>query len=918
MLNRQSSNSLSIIHINAQSLFCHIDEFRADLASCSVDIALVSETWLKSFHTDLMVSVFGYRCCRNDRPDIKRAGGVAIFYKNNLKCTVLSKSSFSNYCCEYLFCEISNRHSKILVGCVYKPPNCSSLDIFYEQLRCFGEKYVKILIGGDFNLDLLNHSQAIYEYKSHLNTLGLFFVNSSHPTHLQSTPSLLDHMLVSDSSLVHMYQQLSAPAYSKHDMLFIVLDFPVQPTVEETYIYRNFKAINLDEISEDIQSINWSLTVHLSLESCVEFIEQELIKLFDHHVPLVTRKITSKDNPWMTSELRTLRAQRNLAYSTWKKHRLEENNLRLRQDFNLKRNLVTLRIRQAKVNFLSKRLDPKQSTSVLWKNLRSIGIGDKSKDSCELNPNSLINCFFPPEALQLSLPTFSRRNVSSFNFQPVSSDDVIFAIHSMKSNAIGLDEVSLKFVKIILPGILNVITYLFNRCLAENYFPTLWKRAKVIPVPKKGGKEFRPISILPCLSKVLEKLMYSQIINHLRINKLHNKFQSGFREFHSCESAILEVSEVIRNAMDKNEAVILVLIDFSKAFDTIIHNLLVDKLKLRFGFSEHSCALVGSYLNARTSFIASNKSLSQPVANKRGVPQGSILGPMLFSLYIDDMVDIFVRATPHFYADDTQIFLRCKIEELPQAVDLINRDLEYVSKWSSSNGLQINAAKTQCIVFTRRRYDTSLLPHVTVNGIPVHFVDAVNNLGIIMTPQLNWDSQITKCTRSIYFGLRSLWCHAAVLPQPTKLKLAQSLLCPHLTAGAVVVGNMSYYNLSSLQRAFNSIIRFVYGLRKYDHISHLSSSIVGLPLDHFLVFRRLLFLFKLVKFQQPEYLYNRLNFSHSTRTCNINVPAHQYDIAAKSFFICDIINWNDLHVSIKRSTSVNMFKSNLKNMLSSL
>lgn len=117
----------------------------------------------KSVHTDSIISVFGYRCSRNDRPVIKRAGGVAIFYKNNFKCTVLYKSPFSNNCCEYLLCEISNKHSKILVGCVYKLPNCSSLDNFYEKLLLFEEKFVNIGIGGDFNLDLFSHSQVIYK-----------------------------------------------------------------------------------------------------------------------------------------------------------------------------------------------------------------------------------------------------------------------------------------------------------------------------------------------------------------------------------------------------------------------------------------------------------------------------------------------------------------------------------------------------------------------------------------------------------------------------------------------------------------------------------------------------------------------------------------------------------------------------------
>lgn len=504
-----------------------------------------------------------------------------------------------------------------------------------------------------------------------------------------------------------------------------------------------------------------------------------------------------------------------------------------------------------------------------------------------------------------------------FIFHEVSTLDIIFAFHSVKSNAVGLDGVSLKFVKYMLPAIINLLTNIINRCIRENYFPTSWKVAKVIAVPKKGGHDFRPISILPCLSKVMEKIMSTQITEHLVNNGLYCNLQSGFRKFHSCKSAILEVTEVIRNAMDKNEAVILVLIDFSKAFDTIIHSLLIQKLKLRFGFKLESIRFIESYLQNRTSFIYSNDTLSQPVLNLCGVPQGSILGPLLFSLYIDDMADVFKNSTPHFYADDTQIYLRCKLDDLHQSIGYMNSDLEDVSGWSTNNGLKINAGKTQCIIFTRRNCDTSVLPPVMIDGTAINFVHEVNNLGVLMTSNLSWEPQIIKSTRSIYFGLRCLWSNAGIFPRETKLKLVQSLLCPYLTAADVITGELSGQNHLCLQRAFNSMIRFAYGLRKFDHISHLARNLVGLPLNLHLLFRRLVFMFNIIIDKQPSYLYQRLNFCNTTRLRNINVPGSNYDIARKSFFVNDVINWNNLPRKVKNSTSLNMFKENLKNHLSS-
>lgn len=917
MSKRHSSNGLSFIHLNAQSLFAHIDDFRADLASHFADVALISETWLNTSHSDAMISVSGYKLYRNDRADWKRGGGVAIYLKKHLKCSVLSKSSFSVNCCEFMMCEISNKYDKMLVGCVYKPPNCTSLESFYGELPLIAGKYVNILIGGDFNINIIQTSSIINDYKTQINSFGLHFVNSTQATHFQSSPSLLDHFLISDSELVLMYQQLSAPVYSKHDLLYLVYEFPTHKESFSTYSYRNFKVINHERLSSDIQSVNWSNLLQLSLDSSVQFLEGELNRIFDEHVPLVTKKVSSFDNPWMTNEIRQLRTQRDLAFVYWKLHRLDGNCLTYRQNYNRLRNLVTSKIRSTKAAFFNTKLDPRQPAKDLWKQLRSIGVAE-NKLSCELDPNSFINSFFPfTEVPPVSDFVVHRRPAPSFKFHNVSNADVIFAFHSMRSNATGLDMISLKFIKHILPLIIDIITHVINRCIDENYFPTSWKIAKVIAVPKKGGDEFRPISILPCFSKAFEKIMSTQIIDHLHVNKLQCKLQSGFRKFHSCKSAILEVSEVIRNALDVNEAVILVLIDFSKAFDTIIHSLLIDKLKLSFGFNDESCGLLQSYFHNRTSYISSNNCLSQQVRNVCGVPQGSILGPLLFSLYIDDMSRVFNKSTPHFYADDTQIFLRCQLADLPQSIHHINSDLQKVSEWSSLNGLRINASKTQSIVFTRKSHDISTLPSLVVNGTPVIFEEKVNNLGVLMSSHLSWDHQIIKSTGTIYYGLRCLWNNAHILPRATKLKLAQSLLCPHLIAADVITGELSSSNFMLLQRAFNGIIRFVHGLRKYDHISHLSASLVGLPLNQFLRFRRIVFLFNMIKNKQPVYLYRRLEFSRSNRLLNINVPVHEYDFVKKSFFVGDIIFWNQLPPQIKNSTSVNMFKVNLKCYLSS-
>lgn len=919
MSKNHSSNTINIIHLNAQSLYAHIDDFRSDLQSCSTDIALVSETWLKTCHSDGMISVGGYNILRNDRPDYKRGGGVAIYFRNSFKCNLISKSFFLENCCEFVLCEIFNKYDQILIGCVYKPPNCTSLQNFFDQLHLLCGKYINIVIGGDFNIDILQQCNLVDDYKFQVASSGLSFVNTTTPTHFQQSPTLLDHIHVSDISLVRQYQQLSAPAYSKHDLLYLSLYFNSQKPIAATYNYRNFNGIDDVLLLNNLNNINWHGALQLSVHDCVQFMEQAINKLFDDHVPLIQKKASVFINPWMTSEIYQLRRRRDLAYVFWKRHKSDSDCMVSRQNYTNIRNLLTSKIRNAKTTYYSRKLEPHQSSKTLWKELRSIGVKEKCQQSCELDPNSLINSFFPSVQAPQSQLEILYRSSSHFEFHAVTPADVIFAIRSLKSNAVGLDGVSLKFVKYILPAIINFLTDVFNRCFAERTFPNTWKIAKVIPVPKKGSSEFRPISILPCLSKVFEKLISKQITYHLNNNKLFNKLQSGFRRYHSCKSAVLHITEDIRAALDDNKALILVLIDFSKAFDTIIHSILADKLILRFGFTEQSADLIRSYLQGRRSFISSNNSLSTSISNVRGVPQGSILGPLLFCMYIDDMSYAFNNTTPHYYADDTQIYKACELNNLPEAVSLLNKDLINIWNWSNENGLSINARKTQCIVFSRKCIDVDALPPIIVNGAPINYIDKVNNLGILMCSNFKWNDEITKNTKTIYFGLRCLWNNASILPTGTKLKLVQSLLCPFLSSSEVVTGKLSGENFRCLQRAFNSMIRFVHNLKKFDHISNFKNSIVGLPLEKFLSFRRLVFLFNIILNKEPEYLYQKLAFLQSNRRgVLLQVPSHRFALSDNCFFINETIAWNQLPIEIRSSSTSSKFMDKLKKYLISL
>lgn len=908
-----SCPGLCIIHINIQSLPQHIDELRCDLQTKVPDIVLLSETWLKSWHSDGLVSVEGYRLLRNDRCDVKRAGGVGIFLKKTLKYKIISKSSYVDGLCEFIIIEVSISTSSFLIGCVYNPHKRHSIENFLEAMSSLSGKFAKIIVGGDFNYNSLDTSDdSVLRFASSVDGLGLCFVNNTLPTHFQGDPTLLDHFLVSNKDEVMQYQQLSAPGYSKHDLIFMVFSCSKSSNMECFFSFRDFHRINRQELSEDVSSIQWYSSLSLPINECVDFMEVNILKLFEDHVPITTKRVRDTSCQWMTTEIMQLRRKRDSAFKKWKHSRGHSSEMFYRDAFIRSRNLTNSRISSTKKEFYNSRLDPKLPTKQLWNNLRSIGVADKPEVECTIPPNDLISSFFPaPTLLNQQIGGIASRSASPFGFHRVTTSDVIFAVSSLKSNAIGLDGISLRFLKIILPHIIPFLTDVMNRCLVEGLFPSQWKCAKVIAVPKKSDG-FRPISLLPCVSKVLEKIASIQITEHVQTNNLLSKFQSGFRKHHSCKTAVLKVADDIREIIDNNKLGIMVLIDFSKAFDTVDHDILLKKLSLRFGFNDNALHFVESYIRCRSSIIFSNHSQSNEIPISCGVPQGSILGPLFFCLYCEDMECQFEKLKPHFYADDTQLYMECERNNLTMAVNTINNELSKLAAWALFNRLGINARKSQCIIFSRKPLETDNIPQLVLAGDKLEYVSRINNLGILMNSQLTWDDQIKKICLSIFLGLRKLWCVANILPQSTKLELVKCLLGHNFISSDVVMGELNCRNFNSLQGAFNSMVRFVFNLRKYDHISHVSCEIFGLPLKEFLRYRRQIFLFKLIESKKPGYLYDKLEFfkSQRLRRC-LHIVKHNYHLSETSFFIFDVDIWNHLTPDIRNNNSMESFKQEL-------
>lgn len=291
---------------------------------------------------------------------------------------------------------------------------------------------------------------------------------------------------------------------------------------------------------------------------------------------------------------------------------------------------------------------------------------------------------------------------NKFSFHSVDESVVREALLQIKSAATGSDNININMLFLCLNRILPFITNIVNSCLLDSVFPECWKISRIMPIPKEKDatsfNDLRPISILPVLSKVVEKIMYNQIVLYVSENSLLPEIQSGFRAGYSCSTALLKVTDDIISAADEGKVTALVLLDFTKAFERIDHSLLLAILKFM-GFTHEAVTLIRNYLSTRFKFVETTNGRSNLEYVSHGVPQGSILGPLLFSIYTSNLSSCLEHSAVHLYADDTQLYLSFPPTEVVHAQILLNEDVNRLISFSNKHCLHINAAKTQILLF---------------------------------------------------------------------------------------------------------------------------------------------------------------------------------------------------------------------------
>ena len=510
-----------------------------------------------------------------------------------------------------------------------------------------------------------------------------------------------------------------------------------------------------------------------------------------------------------------------------------------------------------------------------------------------------------------------------FTFRTAERSEIEQVVNSMATGkAPGNDKIPLRVFKDCLPAILPTLTSIVNNSLTSGVFPSMWKSAEVIPIHKQGDYEKpennRPISLLPILSKICERTALNQFMPYLVQNERLSTNQSGNKRWHSTETSLIYTTDKILSAIDQKKTTAMVLLDMSKAFDSISHKTMLYKLQ-DIGASTSAIDWFRSYLSNRTQVVRFNTKTSDPLPLTSGVPQGSISGPMLFGVYVNDLPSTPKHCLVESYVDDTKLYMSFQPHDSGNIVAALNEDLVSIRNWCFENGPLLNPDKTKLIIYGSRQM-TAKIPEfrLTLLGKDLEPSETVKDLGVNFDKNLTFNEHIIKTVSSCMSVLGQIGRVKHAFRKDILIMIINSLVFSKLYYCSSVWANTTDTNIKRLQGIQNYAARIVCNIRKYDHVSPALKSLKWIPVKSHLYLRDAVMAFKCMTGLSPNYLSNKfisrgsISGRATRNSQKLNIPLCKSATGQRSFYYRIVSIWNTISPTMKLSRCVSSFKRNLK------
>ena len=723
----------------------------ADIVSQKIDVVMICETWFSHLHSDSSVGIQGYTLFRRDRCK-RKGGGVCIYVRDDIQCAVVNCPSTESADIEIIWIRLLYCNIEYFIACCYVPPKPK-----YSQAQLSGtiisnvEYFFNIgfspifIIAGDFN----QHNTDFIETE-----LGLMQIVKE-PTH---GPNILDKVFVNRPD-IFFTTVISSLIKTKH-LAVIVTEVTessgvkLDKTGRKKISFADVRQHNIDKLRYMLSTIDWSCLYELNdIQVIYDAFLCKLRDVLHEAVPIINVTVGPRDPPFMTPLV---------------KHLLQTRNKLFRKGKHQEGNELAQRINNIIANFRAKSLNNLENATSkeLWDTVkpktRSVGkdgllsnvdsvnhyfsqISFDKSYSCKYHSNSN-NVYLSHNYVSCDL-NMSVNSLDTFSVDCVSYNCIEHLLRNLNSTAPGLDNIPSWVFKNCSYELCDVIAFIFKHSLLTGSVPVQWRQAVVTPIPKVVKPatlcDFRPISVTPILSRILEKIIVNNYLRPVLDNKILGD-QFAYRPTGSTTSALIFLMHHVTKMLETNAYVRCLLIDFSKAFDVIEHDILLDKVA-RLNIPHNIFQWIVSFLQNRSQVVKSNQNISGPCCINKGVVQGSGLGPTLFSIMASDLRTISELNELCKYADDMNLLS-------PENTDIsLTVEFENVLRWASVNKMIINVGKTKEIVFHKPNPRTFLMP-APLEG--VERVNSVKLLGIILSNNLKFDmhikSLLSQCSQRIY------------------------------------------------------------------------------------------------------------------------------------------------------------------------
>ena len=930
---KYGKNNLKIAHLNVHCLEPKTDQIQHYLCKYDIDILALSETFLNDNITDSHVSIDGYKLFRKDRVD-RIGGGVAFYVRNGIEVT--PEDTLNNSQIEALFLSLKcPTRSPFIICCMYRPPNSSS--VYYDQMLELIDASLNItediILMGDLNFNYVLDESLSKNPVHYIESLYNLHQLVTSPTRVTPTTSTTLDLILTSMPDNHPSTNVIKIALSDHYLVSTELKFTKPPQKHRSVRFRNYKQFCHETFLKDLDNeLKQNFKLSIDLEKSWDTFKESFINVSNKHAPITIRRLKNRCNPWVTRDIVSLMYTRDFYH---KKANHDKSSLFWTQ-YKKYRNKVTREIRKSKQIYFEQICEElRHDGRKLWKNINLV-FPSKTKSSILTNSFncSEINSHFVNVGKDINAKFKDNspyemkgpKCIYEFGLPHINETHLVKSLSKFSSCNSSLDilDFDSKLLNIAKHIITPYLTNIFNKCIDDSYVINDFKLARVTPVFKGRGTmddlcNYRPISVTCFISKVLESHVNKHLMNYFLSHDLITPDQSAFIKHHSTQTSLHKiVDDWLQNIDDKLITGICSL-DIAKCFDSLDHDILLQKLEF-YGVVGKELCWFKSYLKDRKQITSIDNVSSDALTLMTGIPQGSVLGPLLFIIYANDFPQYIGNSGCNMFADDN--ILSVTGTNIIEVQSKLQSTVNAADGWYIKNKLSINAPKCNAMTVTTQQKKLVGSLDIKINDITIDHVKSMPYLGLKLDENLLWNEQVSYVAKTVAPKMHCLRRLRKSLPPYVLSKIFKSCIQPHLDYCCTVWGYLPDCKVSKVQHIQNSAARIV--TNNFDFINVRGIQLVkDLGWQNFSERRDYLtnsLMFKSIHGLAPNYLSDHVVMmcdvipygTRSTYDMNVYVPPARTEYFKRSFQYAGGTLWNSLTDNVKESPTFEKFKHNYR------